>query len=116
MYELRTREEFMRAIMSNEVVIIEYYMPGVKDSEYISWALRDIEKAADPRILFCRVNVNETPELAERQVDVPYVEAYYMGEKVFEHYGSLSSIDLNVTALRRGLRSVLKSLKVNIRV
>ncbi len=116
MYELRSREEFIRAVKGNEVVFIEYYVPGDRDSENLSAALKNLEEGADPRILFCRVNVAEHSWLPESWRRAPCVEVYYMGERVFEHYGSLSTVDLNLQALRRGVRSVFRGLNVNLRV
>jgi len=116
MYELRSREELSRAILGNEIVFVEYYIPGNRDSEIFSSTIRDLEKGADPNILFCRVNVVEHPELVKTPRRAPYLEVYYRGRIVFEHHGSLSTIELNLEVLKRGIRSVFRGLEVNIRI
>ncbi|WP_276814770.1 hypothetical protein [Desulfurococcus amylolyticus] len=116
MYELRSREELTRAIIGNEVVFIEYYIPNNRDSENLTAAVKSLEEDGDSRILFCRINMTEYPELVETPRGIPYVEVYYMGKRVFEHYGSLSTADLNLQVLRRGLRQVFRELNINLRI
>jgi hypothetical protein len=65
MYELKSREDFIRAIRGNEVVLVEYYKPEDKDCEIMYESMKEFSKYADKNILFCRVNIKDHPELGD---------------------------------------------------
>ncbi|MEM1628423.1 MAG: hypothetical protein QXP02_01690 [Desulfurococcaceae archaeon] len=115
MYELRSREEFIRALIGNEVVFIEFYEPGNKESEIFSEAVKRLEKTIDPSILVCRINIKEHPEIVEYN-GVPSLRVYYNRNAVFEQIGGLSTIELNLSVLRRGIREVFKMYNIKLRV
>lgn len=116
MYELRSRDELERALRANELVIVLYYGERGPEQDTMMETLRRLEESADPRVLFCSVNVLEHPELVEGVDRVPHLKLYHNGEVVFEQVGSLTSAELNLFALRRGMRSVLAARNVNIRI
>jgi hypothetical protein len=116
MYELRSKEELVRALKGNDIVLIEYYEPQNKDCEIMYGSMKEFSKYADKNILFCRINVKEHPEIGG---DVPYVPAvrlYYKGELIFEQLGALSTVELNLKVIRRSIREVLNKHNVRIRV
>jgi len=115
MYELKSREDFIRAIRGNEVVLVEYYKPEDKDCEIMYESMKEFSKYADKNILFCRVNIKDHPELGD--VDsAPAVRVYYRGELIFEQLGVLSNADLNLKILRRSIREVLSKRNIYVRV
>lgn len=116
MYELRNRDELERALRANELVVILYYGERGPEHDTMMETMRKLEESADPRVFFCGVNVAEHPELVEGVERVPHLKLYYNGELVFEQVGSLTSTELNLFALRRGMKSVLAARNVNIRI
>jgi len=115
MYELKTKEELIRAIMGNEVVLIEYYEPENKDCEIMYESMKEFAKYADKSIFFCRVNIREHPEMADVS-SIPALRVYYRGEVVFEQLGVLSSPELNLRVIRRSIREVFSNRNISIRV
>jgi hypothetical protein len=116
MYELNSREEFERALIANELVIIEYYHPGSKESSILSETIKELEKHIDPNIFVCKVNVLREDITGEKPSPTPLIRVYYKGAMIFEQKGVFENLDLNVQVLRRGIRSTLASKGVKIRV
>lgn len=115
MYEIRSKEEFMRAIGGNEVVLVEFYDPDNDDCLIMYESMKEFSKQADRNILFCRVNVKEHPDIAK--VDsTPTIHVYYRGELIFEQIGALSDVELNLKVVRRSIREVFRTQNINIKV
>lgn len=115
MYELRSKEELIRALKGNDLVLIEFYEPGNRDCDIMSESMKELAKYAEQVFLFCRVNVKEHPEIADVD-EVPTLRVYYKGELVFEQIGSLSTVDLNLKVVRRSIRDVLRARNVQVRI
>jgi hypothetical protein len=116
MYELRSREEFIRAIIGNEVVLIGFYDPGDSESRVFDESLKSLERVIDQRILVCRVNLKDHPDCGVNVLQTPSIRVYYRGEVIFEQIGCLSTVDLNVNVIRRGIRDVFAKRAINIRI
>jgi len=116
MYELNSREELERALTANELVIIEYYYPGSKESSILSETIKELEKHIDPNIFVCKVNALREDITGEKLFSTPLIRVYYKGAIIFEQKGVFENLDLNVQVLRRGIRSTLASRGVEIRV
>lgn len=115
MYEIRSREEFIRAVRGNEIVLVEFYEPDNRDCQIMYESMREFSKYADRNILFCRVNVRELPDVAKVD-DLPTLRVYYKGELIFEQIGVLSTVDLNLKVVRRSIREVFRSHNIDVRV
>mgnify|MGYP001770676932 CR=1 FL=1 len=116
MYELKSREELIRALRGNDIVLIEYYEPGNKECEIMAESMKEFEKQASHVVLFCRVNVKEHPDIAVDVDSVPAIRVFYKGELVFEQLGSLSTAELNLKVIRRSIREVFKAKNVQVRI
>ncbi|MEM0004008.1 MAG: thioredoxin family protein [Desulfurococcaceae archaeon] len=115
MYELKSREELVRAVKGNEIVLIEYYESGNKDCQIMYESMKELSKYADKVILFCRVNVKEHPEIADVD-EIPAIRVYYRGELVFEQFGALSTVGLNLKVIRRSIREVFTKRNIYVRI
>ncbi|MCC6010960.1 MAG: hypothetical protein LM556_00990 [Desulfurococcaceae archaeon] len=116
MYELKSREEFIRAIIGNEVVLVGFYEPDDTESRVFDESLRSLERVIDQRILVCRVNLKDHPDCGIDVPQTPSIRVYYRGEVIFEQIGCLSTVDLNVNVIRRGIRDVFTKHAINMRV
>lgn len=110
------REELMRAISSNDVVIIGYNDRNIKGAEDFDKILRELSKKVDPTILVLKVDVSQAPDLGEDVPELPYVRVYLKGKIVFEQYGWFGRPDLDLYVLRRSIRTVLRSLNVTLKI
>lgn len=115
MYELKSKEEFVRALRGNDVVLIEYYDPSSKECQIMHESMKEFSKYADKEILFCRVNVKEHPEI-NSIIETPTLRVYYKGELVFEQIGVLSTVELNLRVVRRSIREVFRRRNINVKV
>ncbi|MEM2025779.1 MAG: thioredoxin family protein [Desulfurococcaceae archaeon] len=115
MYELKSKEEFIRAIRGNEVVLVEFYEPNDRDCQIMHESMKEFSKSVDQNMLFCRVNIKEHPEIADVN-DLPTLRVYYRGELVFEQIGTLSTVDLNLKIVRRSIRETFKARDISVRV
>jgi len=116
MLEVASREEFIRALRANDVVMIEFYDPESRESSEFSYVVKELSKHADPRILVLRVNVKKTPELGVGVRTIPCLRIYYRGEVIFEQQGYFGKFDLDVYVLRRSIRSVFNSMNLGYRI
>ncbi|MFZ8783373.1 MAG: hypothetical protein ACO2OR_05260 [Desulfurococcaceae archaeon] len=116
MYELKSKEEFIRALTGNEAVLIGFYEPDSDEGLVFHESLKNLERVIDQRILVCKVNVKEHPEIGLGIYRTPTIRVYYKGEVVFEQVGCLSTVELNVKVLRRGIREVFNKRNINLRV
>jgi hypothetical protein len=116
MYELRSKEEFIRALNGNEVVLIGFYEPDIRENRVFDESLKNLERVIDQRILVCRVNMKDHPEIDHGVYKVPTIRVYYRGELVFEQIGCLNTVELNVKVIRRGIREVFRKRNINVRV
>ena len=114
--EISSREEFVRALKANDVVMIEYYDPESRESELFNDVVKELSKHIDPRILVLRVNTRENPELVSDISKIPCLRVYYRGKLVFEQQGFFGNLELDVYVLRRSIRSVFKGLNIAFRV
>lgn len=115
MYELKSREEFMRAIKGNDIVLVEFYKPGDRKCQIMHESMKEFSKLADRDMLFCRVNIGEHPEIADVS-ELPTLRVYYRGELIFEQIGSLSTVDLNLKIVRRGIREIFRARDIHVRI
>lgn len=115
MYELKSKEEFARALKGNEVVLIEYYEPENRDCEVMAQSMREFYKYADRNILFCRINTRDHPEIADVE-STPAIRVYYRGELIFEQLGVLSTVELTVKVVRRSIREVFRKHNIDLKV
>ncbi|MEM0355837.1 MAG: thioredoxin family protein [Desulfurococcaceae archaeon] len=116
MLEIRNREEFNRALLSNEVVFVQYYSSINNKFDFIREVIKRLCETIDPRILVLSINIDESPELARDTDALPCFRVYYNGKMVFEQIDFFYQLDLDLSVLRRGIRSVFNSLNVNYRV
>lgn len=115
MYELKSKEEFIRALKGNELVLIEYYEPGNKECDVMNESMKELAKYAGQTVLFCRINVREHPEI-DSVSDVPAIRVYYRGEPIFEQIGSMSTVELNLRVVRRSIREVFRARNIQVRI
>ncbi|MGC9181775.1 thioredoxin family protein [Thermogladius sp.] len=114
--ELTTREELERALSIEEPVIVEYYDPDVEESRFFSEVIKELGKVADPRLLFCRVNVKQHEELADGIGSVPAVRVFYKKSVIFEQKGCFGDLRLDLMVLRRGIRAVFEKVNLRFRI
>ncbi|MEM0002124.1 MAG: thioredoxin family protein [Desulfurococcaceae archaeon] len=115
MYELKSKEELLRAVRGNDIVLIEYYEPGNRDCQVMYESMKEFSRYADRSIFFCRVNVREHPEIADVN-DVPAIRVYYKGELIFEQMGVLSTVELNLKVIRRSIREVFNKRNIHVKI
>jgi thioredoxin 1 len=116
MLKISTREEFVRALKANELVMIGYYDSGSKDSSIFRDIYRELVKHTDPRILPLIIDTKETPELANDLSTIPCIRLYYRGRLIFEQQGVFGDRELDVLVLRRSIRSVFHSLNLSFKI
>ncbi len=116
MLEISNREELIRALKANEVVLIGYYDPDSREGMMFHYIYRELQKHADPRILVLRVNTRKNPEFVKELPTVPCIRVYYKGRLVFEQQGFFGKLDLDVYVLRRSIRSVFHGLNISFRI
>jgi len=114
-YEIRSKEEFVRAVKGNDVVLIELYDPDNDECVIMYESMKEFSKYADRNVLFCRLNVKEHPDVIKAP-STPMLQVYYKGELVFEQIGVLSTVELNMKVVRRSIREIFKSRNINVRI
>ncbi len=116
MIEINTRDDFIRAIKTNQVVIVEYFDPDNEESKKFYPTMKDVEKHVDPSILVLRINVKKTPELSNGIHTLPCIRVFLDGKVVFEQQGVFGRRELDLMVLRRGIRSVLRNRNVLLKI
>lgn len=116
MLDISSREEFVRAIRSNSVVLIGYYDSESEMGKFFGRVYKELTKHVDPQILVLRVDTNRAVELSCDLKSSPCIRVYYMGKLVFEQRGFFGDLDLDLYVLRRSIRSVLRSYNLTYRV
>ncbi len=116
MIEVESKTDIERAILSNKVVIIEYYKENDSRNKEFSRAVKYLERHVDPSILVLRVCIDKNPELSKDIKDTPALRVYLDGKLVFEQYGSFGKSDLDLYVLRRSIRHVLRSFNISLKV
>ncbi|ADI32286.1 thioredoxin family protein [Staphylothermus hellenicus] len=114
--EISSKEEFFRAVKSNDVVIIEYYNQNSVESKKFSRVVKQLSRYADPRILFLRINIGKNPDLGEGVNEIPCIRVYYKGKMIFEQKGSFGREDLDLFVLRRSIRSVFYGFNIAFKI
>lgn len=113
---ISTREEFTRAIKSNNVVLIGYYDLESEKGKFFNKVFNELAKHIDSRILVLRVDTSRVNELVEESMSKPCIRMYYMGKLVFEQSGFFGDFDLDLFVLRRSIRSVLRDHDISYKV
>ncbi len=116
MLEIKSREEFIRALKANDVVFIEYYDSSSDESKLFYDVMRELVKHIDPRILVLRIDARRYPELSKDVSHVPCLRIYYRGEIIFEQQGLFGIRDLDLYVLRRSIRSVFSDMNIAFKV
>jgi len=116
MLEVRSYEEFVRALEANEVVMIGYYDPESRDAALFYSVYKKLSEHADPRILVIIINTRRSPELSRDLSTTPCIRVYYHGKVVFEQQGLFGDMELDVYVLRRSIRTVLRELSIPFRI
>jgi len=114
--EISSRDDFIRAIKANKVVIVEYFDPDNENSKKFYLTIKDVERHVDPSILVARINIRKIPELSKGVHTLPCIRVFLDGEVVFEQQGVFGKRDLDLMVLRRGIRSVLRSRNVSLKI
>lgn len=114
MYELKSREEFIRALRGNDVVLVEYYDPDIKDCEIMHESMKELSKHIE-KVLFCLINVKKHPEI-DKVTETPTLRVFYRGELIFEQIGTMSTVELNLRVVRRSIREAFQKQNINIRI
>lgn len=114
--EISTREELVRAIKANNVVVVEYYKPDSIESKKFGRVVKQLTRYADPRILFLRVNIDKNPQLGDGIDEIPCIRVYYKGKIIFEQKGSFGKEDLDLLVLRRSIRSVFHGFNIAFKI
>jgi thioredoxin 1 len=114
--EINNREDFIRALKANSIVVIEYYDPENEESTKFDKVVKKLTKYADPRILFLKININRNPELGGGVKELPCLRVYYRGKIIFEQKGSFGKEDLDLHVLRRSIRSVFHGFNISFKI
>lgn len=116
MLEINSREDLVRALRANEIVLIGYYDPDTREGMLFHDIYKELSKHADPRILVLRVNTRKNPEFMEELPTIPCIRVYYRGKVIFEQQGFFGKRDLDVYVLRRSIRSVFHGLNLAFKI
>lgn len=116
MLSISTREEFIRAIKYNNVVLIGYYDLDSEEGRFFSKVFSELYKHVDSRILVLRVDTSSGGELVDELLYKPCIRMYYMGKLVFEQHGFFGNLELDLFVLRRSIRSILREYNVYYKV
>ncbi len=114
--EINNREDFIRALKANNIVVIEYYDPDDTESTRFDRVVKKLTKHADPRILFLKINISKNPELGDGVNKLPCLRVYYRGRIIFEQKGSFGKEDLDLYVLRRSIRSVFHGFNISFKI
>lgn len=116
MPEIRDPSDIKRAMNFYRVVIIEYYDPEDKVSREFSQAVKMLQKTIGPDGIILRVSTRDHPELAGDVKTVPCLRVFLNGKLVFEQQGGFGDRHLDLTVLRRSIRSTLRGLNIAFRI
>ncbi len=113
--EISHRSELLRALQSNQVVIIEYSDPEKDESKSFNRIIKMLSKYADPTILFLRINIKNS-NISSELPRTPCIRVYYRGKVIFEQKDFFGKEDMDLYVLRRGIRSVFKTYNIPLRI
>lgn len=116
MLEITSREELVRAIRANDVVLISYFSSDSEKNELFKNIMKELSKHLDPRILVLKVDAEKNPDLTSDVSELPCLRVYYRGRIIFEQVGFFGKPDLDVYVLRRSIRSVFHSMNIAFKV
>jgi len=116
MFEVSSREELIRALNANDIVVIGYYDPDSPSGRFFIEMFNKLEKYVDPVILMLGINTRRNPELATDISSNPCIRVYYKGRVVFEQLDFFGKTDLDIYVLRRSIRTVLFNLNVKVKI
>ncbi|MEM0380387.1 MAG: thioredoxin [Desulfurococcaceae archaeon] len=116
MLSISSREEFIRAIKANDIVIIGYFDLDSEEGKFFNKVFTELSKYVDSRILVLHVDTSNYNELVSDLQHKRCIRVFIGGKLVFEQYDLFGDLDLDIFVLRRSIRSVLRENNVNYRI
>lgn len=116
MLSISTREEFIRALNSNNVVLIGYYDLDSEEGRFFNKVFNELSRRIDSRILMLHIDTSRVNELVDELLHKPCIRMYYMGKLIFEQHSFFGNLELDLLVLRRSIRSILREHDVHYKV